>query len=54
MRQHLRSGRALVGARRALQADQTFQPLEAELDAPSQAVEGEDIGGRESLSARAR
>src|SRR5258708_32863328 len=45
MSQHPRSGGPLVGAWRSSQADQGFQALEAEFDAPAQAIEREDIGG---------
>ncbi len=46
MSQHPRSGRARVGGRRAMQANQTFQPFETKLDPPSQVVEGHHILGR--------
>src|ERR1700704_4487678 len=49
MSQHIGSGGAFVHPGRTLQADQTFQALEAELDAPAQPIEGEDIGGGEGL-----
>src|SRR5205085_5109152 len=41
--QHIRSGGAFVDSWRSLQADQAFQPFEAEFDAPSQAIEGKHI-----------
>ena len=45
MGQGVGSGGALVEAWRTLQADQALQALEAEFDAPSQAIECENIGG---------
>src|SRR2546425_11430838 len=49
MSQHIGSGGAFVGPRGPPQADQTFQALEAEFDAPAQSIEGKDIGRREGL-----
>ena len=49
MSKDVRSGRPLVGAWGALQTNQAFQPLEAELDPPTQAVEGQNIICREVI-----
>src|ERR1700712_4679383 len=49
MSQNMRSGGAFVGSGRSLQADQALQPLEAEFNPPSQAIEGENISGCEVL-----
>src|SRR5229473_3537825 len=46
MSQNMRSGGAFVGSWWSLQADQALQPLEAEFNAPSQAIEGENISRR--------
>ena len=47
MSQDIGFGGTLVDAWRPLQADQAFQPLEGEFDAPAQAMEGKDVGGGE-------
>src|SRR6478736_8324781 len=47
MSQNMRSGGALVGSGRPLQADQALQPLEGEFNPPSQAIEGENVSGCE-------
>ena len=47
MSQYVGPGGTLIGPRRPLETDQTFQSLEAEFDAPAQTVEGKDIGGCE-------
>src|SRR5215204_6207750 len=52
MCQHIRPGGALIDTWWSFQANQAFQALEAKLDAPSQAIEGENIGGRELLGAK--
>jgi hypothetical protein len=49
MGQHIGSGGAFVGAGRPPEADQAFRAFEAELDAPSQAIERQNVGGRESF-----
>lgn len=49
MGQDVRSGGAFVSSGRSLQADQALQALEAELDPPSEAIESENVGGREGL-----
>src|SRR5262245_6871202 len=41
--QHIRSGGAFVDSWWSLQADQALEPLEAELDAPSQTIEGKHV-----------
>ena len=45
MSQHIRLGGAFVYSRRRLQADQAFEALEGEFDAPAQAIKGEHIVG---------
>ena len=53
MSQKVGSGGARVGARWTLQADQALEPLEAQFDAPTQAIEGKDvIGGKAVGGAR--
>ena len=41
------SGGPLVDAGRPLQTNQALQPFEAEFNAPSQPIEGKNVGGRE-------
>src|SRR5262249_49595676 len=50
MGQHVRSGGAFGDARWSFQTNHAFQPLEAEFNAPSQAIESEDIGGGEFVA----
>ena len=45
MRQHPRSGRSIVDARRRFQTDQTLQPFEPQLNPPSQSIQGQHIVG---------
>src|SRR6266436_297629 len=45
MSQHMRSRGAFVGSGWPLQADQALQPLEGELNPPSQAIESQNISG---------
>src|SRR5262245_1503510 len=47
MSEDMRSGGPLVDSRRPLQTDQALQPLEAKFNAPSQTIEGQNIGCRE-------
>jgi hypothetical protein len=49
MCQDIGSGGAFVAARWPLQADQAFEALDAEFDAPAQAIESKDIGRGEGL-----
>ena len=49
MSQDVRSGGAFIGPWRSLQPDQTFQSFEAELDAPAQPIEGQDISRGEAI-----
>ena len=49
MSQNIGPGGLFVRTRRTLQSDQTFETLEGEFDAPAQAIQGENIGGRELL-----
>ena len=48
----VRSGGPFVRSRRTLQADQAFQSLEAEFDAPAQAIERENVIGRELIRSK--
>ena len=45
MSEDVRSGGPFVRSRRSLQANQALQSLEAEFDAPTQAIERENIIG---------
>src|SRR6478752_5897916 len=49
MSQDIGPGGALVGAGWSLQADEALKAFEAQLDAPAQAIEGEDVHGGESI-----
>jgi hypothetical protein len=49
MSQNIGPGGLFVRTRRTLQSDQAFEALEGEFDAPAQAIQGENIGGRELL-----
>src|SRR5215204_2625183 len=51
MRQHVGSGGTRVDTRWAAEADQAFQALERQFDAPAQAIKRENVGGRERLRA---
>src|SRR5262245_20915565 len=50
--QHIRSGGAFVDSWWSLQADQALEPLEAELDAPSQTIEGKHVSCSELLGSK--
>ena len=54
MGQNVRSGGAFGGSGRSLQADQALEALEAEFNPPSQAIEGENIGGCEGFRLQRR
>ena len=47
MCQHIGPGGTRVSTRRSLEANQAFQPPEGEFDAPSQAIESENVMGCE-------
>src|SRR6185312_10821251 len=49
MSQDIGPGGALVGAGWSLQADEALKAFEAQFDAPTQAIEGEDVLGGESI-----
>lgn len=49
MSKDMRSGGSLVRSRRPFQANQAFQPLEAEFNTPSQPIEGKNIVRRKVL-----